>query len=128
MNLQDTDLIKLREQVFDNYRNAIIDAKKVDQEIKILKQDLETKHGLYMKKIDEINSLKALIDIMIVENCDPVTAKLKHDDLIEQQKKEAQEFSIIDNNKYGYGFASSKSHTVPYPTNPSTSLLDIYDH
>lgn len=104
MNIKDIELIKLREQVFDNYREAIDAAKRFDEELNTLKKDLELKHNAYRNILEEINDLKALIDIMILEDCDPVTAKLRHEDLIAKHKEEPQQFTIKYND---FGYASN---------------------
>ena len=86
MNISDTTLLELREQVFNDYRVALESAKNINEELSKLRSqehEKERERSIVYAKAEE---LKAIIDVMIEQDCDPVVAKLKYEELITSKK------------------------------------------
>jgi hypothetical protein len=78
------DMVYLREEIFEQYRESkkVIDeiSEKLNDAYKVINA-LDTERSAAYEKS---NYLKSLIDIMIIEDCDPVMAKLKHSEELEK--------------------------------------------
>ena len=88
MNLDNLDMVKLREDIFDQYRGCKEELIALANEDEILNQQIRSLHQKMHDKQQEQLMLRSLIDIIIVEDCDPVTAKLKFSERIKQQDVE----------------------------------------
>lgn len=117
MNLDNLDMIKLREDIFDKYRLKLSELRTLEQENIKLHEQMEDLHQKIRQIHEEHSTLKSLIHIMLVEDCDPVTAKLKFSEHIKQQEVEEK---MVASTTYGYGFASSNKYI-------STSSPNFYD-
>ena len=78
--MKELELIELREAVFDNYRRLYNKQKQLEQEnIEVKKQFDVTIKNINKERDDvrhEIKKIRNLIDIMLIEDIDPVHALL----------------------------------------------------
>lgn len=72
------EMTQLREQMFEEYRVLRRRSEDLNAKLNDLLEQVheieQENHSLYQ----QMWNLRELIDIMIIENCDPVMAKLKH--------------------------------------------------
>lgn len=75
------DLAEMREQVFREYRQALIAEKQYESNFEALQHQMRDLQAARAKAHNDTHRLRTLIDIMISEDCDPVMAKLKYAEL-----------------------------------------------
>lgn len=112
MNLDNLDMVKLREAIFDQYRGCREELMALANEDKILNQQIYDLHQKMHDKHQEQSMLRSLIDIMLEEDCDPVTAKLKFNERLEARNSEEK---IAVSSTYGYGYADRRTSDVLMP-------------
>lgn len=86
MNLNDTQLLELREQVFQDYRDCTAELKVLQKKYEEDRIQVELTYTDILKKGQKQSELKSLIDIMIEHDCDPVMAKLKYKDMLKEDQ------------------------------------------
>lgn len=118
MNLDDRTLLELREDIFEQYRSTREEIRELEQRNQDLHIQLEKLHGEMRKKNHEQELLKSLISIMIEEDCDPVTAKLKHG---EKLKESLTMDKTETSSTYGYKFTDVNVYN-------EAGLLNIFEH
>lgn len=88
--MNDTDLMIEREKVFEHYRQLAKKRNNLEELIKKQKTDL----FILQESLSDINrntnKLSKLIELMIIHDCDPVEAKLKYEDIIENENNKAE--------------------------------------
>lgn len=112
MKLDNLDMVKLREAIFDQYRGCREELMALANEDKILNQQINDLHQKMHDKHQEQSMLRSLIDIMLEEDCDPVTAKLKFNERLEARNSEEK---MIAPSTYGYGYANKYTTDVVTP-------------
>jgi chromosome segregation ATPase len=81
--MKDPILVEIREQVFDQFREAKMQFKELQAKRNSLYEKIDEYESSMTRVNNEINKLSRLIHIMISEDIDPVEAKLKYSEKIE---------------------------------------------
>lgn len=84
--MNDLELMKEREKVFEQYRQINQEFENLNRAWKVKSQELENVRSQLSKLRSSQQYFEALIKIMITEDCDPVEAKLKYDEELEATK------------------------------------------
>lgn len=113
MNLDNLDMVKLREAIFDQYRGCREELMALANEDKILNQQISDLHQKMHDKHQEQSMLRSLIDIMLEEDCDPVTAKLKFSERLEARKSE-EKMAVSSTYRYGYADKLTSDVLMPF--------------
>lgn len=111
------DLIEMREQIFRDYRAATLKVREMENRCSEMQSKLHDAHQERSAVANDAHRLKALIEIMLIEDCDPILAKLKYEELLKQEKAEANGESYTS---YGYGYPNSKD---PIKSKRSAGLI-----
>lgn len=88
--MNDTDLINEREKVFEHYRQLAKKRNNLEDLIKKQKTDLFILQESLSDINRDTNKVAKLIELMIVHDCDPVEAKLKYEDIIENENNKTE--------------------------------------
>lgn len=90
------ETIAMREEIFKQYRESQAQLDKLSAEFDELQQKMMEYREKRSKVSEENQYLKGLIDIMLLEDCDPVMAKLKYAERLEKMKNEDAASSEYD--------------------------------
>ena len=129
--MMDIELIKQREEIFDAYRVSIKNIDTLKKEIAVMRSNEERLHESMNKAQKEYSKLAGLIDIMLREDCDPVTAKLKFSHMHDKMEPEEVVYQISSSsqsiNKYNYNYNKHSTSSDMYDRGFKTSIMNEVD-
>ena len=110
--MNDSDLINEREKVFEHYRQLAKKRNNLEDLIKKQKTDLFILQESLADINRDTNKIAKLMELMIVHDCDPVEAKLKYEDIIENENNKAESTASTS-----AGYVIPNSGTLLYKNN-----------
>lgn len=129
--MMDIELIKQREEIFDAYRVSIKNIETLKKELNVMRSNEERLHETMNKAQKEYSKLAGLIDIMLREDCDPVTAKLKFSNMHDKMEPEDVVYQISSSsqsiNKYNYNYNKHDSRSDMYDRGFKNSIMNEVD-
>lgn len=111
-------LTELREEVFADYRAALAKSTELREKVDKAQEDLKELALEREKASANADRLKSMIDIMITEDCDPVMAKLRYEDRI-------QENTVKQDAGMSFGWVGTQSATWAVPAFDDRSMTQI---
>ena len=113
MNLE---LLKEREKIFDEFRKISKEMDVVIKDMNDIQTQLKDKNNLHNKLLNKQTYLNKLINIMLLENCDPVEAKLKYDEELSKVNS-GGDAMYIGSNDISHTHQKQQLYKNPQPLN-----------